>query len=41
MKAAGREEKQHVIEQNSNHQDVTAISVIIDGGWSNRSHKHS
>jgi len=31
MKAAGREEKQHAIEQNSNHQGVPAISVIVDG----------
>ena len=42
MKAAGREEKQHAIEQNSyHHQHVPAISVIVDGGWSKRTHKHS
>lgn len=41
MKAAGREEKQHAIEQNNYHQDVPAITVIVDGGWSKRTHKHS
>jgi len=35
MKAAGREEKQHAIE------GVPAISVIVDGGWSKCTHKHS
>jgi len=41
MKAAGREEKQHAVEQNLNRQGVPAISVIVDGGWSKRTHKHS
>jgi len=41
MKAAGKEEKQHAIEQNSYHQGVPAITVIVDGGWSKRTHKHS
>jgi len=35
MKAAGIEEKQHAIEQNSyHHRVVPAITVIVDGGWS-------
>jgi len=41
MKAVGREEKQHAVEKNSNHQGVPAVSVIVDVGWSKRTHKHS
>ena len=37
----GREEKQ-IAEQNKNyHKGVPAITVVVDGGWSKRSHKHS
>ena len=36
-----REEKQ-IAEQNNNyHEGVPAITVIVDGSWSKRSHKHS
>ena len=38
MQAAGREEKQHAIEQNRYHKGVPAISVIVDVGWSKRTH---
>jgi len=41
MQAAGREEKQHAIEQNSYHKGVSAISVIVDEGWSKSTQKHS
>ena len=38
---AGREEREHAISQNDYFQDIPAITVIEDGGWSKRSHKHS
>ena len=41
MAQAGREEKQLAIERGSYHEGVPAITVIVDGGWSKRSHKHS
>ena len=41
MVKSGREEKQ-IAEQNNNyHEGVPAITVVVDGGWSKRSHKHS
>ena len=41
MAAAGQEEKRIAIEKGSFHEGVPAITVIVDGGWSKRSHKHS
>ena len=41
MLEAGREEREHAISQNDYFQDIPAITVIGDGGWSKRSHKHS
>ena len=41
MKQAGAEEKQIAIEHGRSHHGVPAITVIVDGGWSKRSHKHS
>ena len=41
MKKAGEEERQLAVQRGDFHQDVPAISVIVDGGWSKRSHKHS
>ena len=41
MIEAGQEEKRLAKEQNDHHQGVPAITVIVDGGWSKRSHKHS
>ena len=38
---AGREEKQIVIRNETQHHEIPAISVIVDGGWSKRSHGHS
>ena len=41
MIEAGQEEKRLAEERNDYHQGVPAITVIVDGGWSKRSHKHS
>ena len=41
MKAAGEEEKKIAIANNSYHQNVPAITVIVDGGWSKRTNKHN
>ena len=41
MAEAGREEKQLAEEKGDYHNGVPAITVIVDGGWSKRSHKHS
>ena len=40
MKKAGEEERQLAVQRGDFHQDVPAISVIVDGRWSKRSHKH-
>ena len=34
-------EKELAIEQGDYHEDIPAITVITDGGWSKRSHRHS
>ena len=39
--AAGREEKELTIANGYYHKGVPAITVVVDGGWSKRSHKHS
>lgn len=41
MEAAGKEEKELAIARKDFHQDIPAITVIVDGGWSKRSLKHS
>ena len=41
MADAGREERQLAMERGDYHQGVPAITVVVDGGWSKRSHKHS
>ena len=41
MLQAGREEKNLAIKNNKYHQTIPAITVIVDGGWSKRPHKHS
>jgi hypothetical protein len=38
---AGREERRLAEARGDLHNDVPAITVIVDGGWSKRSHKHS
>ena len=39
--AAGKEEKELAIAHGRYHNGVPAITVVVDGGWSKRSHKHS
>ena len=39
MVAVGKEEKRLAEERGEYHEGVPAISVIVDGGWSKRSHK--
>ena len=41
MKLTGQEECEKAIAKNSVFQGDPAITVILDGGWSKRSHKHS
>ena len=41
MIEAGREEKRLAQKCGNFHQGVPAITVILDGGWSKRSHKYS
>lgn len=41
MLEAGREERRLAIERQGYHEGVPAITVIVDGGWSKRSHRHS
>ena len=41
MLKAGEEEKALAIESNDFYKGVPAITVVGDGGWSKRSHKHT
>lgn len=41
MIKAGEEEKMLAQQRGDYHQGVPAITVILDGGWSKHSHKHS
>ena len=41
MAEAAEEEKRLAIERGSYHEGIPAITVIVDAGWSKRSHKHS
>ena len=41
MLQAGQEERQLAIDRGDFHQGIPAVTVICDGGWSKRSHKHS
>ncbi|KAK3099893.1 hypothetical protein FSP39_011406 [Pinctada imbricata] len=41
MLAAGAEERELAISRGDFHHEVPAITVITDGGWSKRTHKHS
>ena len=41
MAKAGAEERRIAIEKGNYHQGVPAISVVCDGGWSKRTHKHT
>ena len=41
MITAGKEKREIAITDNSYHQGVPAVTVIVDGSWSKCSHKHS
>ena len=41
LSTAGQVERRLAIAQGNYHNAVPAITVVVDGGWSNRSHKHS
>ena len=41
MLVAGEEERRLAIQNNEYHQGVPYITVIADGGWIKRSHKHT
>ena len=41
LNSAAAEEKRLAIEKGHFHDNVPAITIICDGGWSKRSHKHS
>ena len=41
MISAGKEENQIAINKGQYHNNVPAITVIVDDGWSKRTHKHS
>ena len=41
MMVAGQEERALAVAGNDYHEGVPAITVVCDGGWSKRSHKHS
>ena len=41
MEEAGREERELAMNRGDYHEGIPAITVIVDGGWSKRSHRHS
>lgn len=41
MTAAGEKECKLAIEKGDYHQGVTAITVVVNRGWSKHSHKHT
>ena len=41
MIEAGKEERELAMSRGDYHEGVPAITVIVDGGWSKRPHKHS
>ena len=41
MLEAGQREREIAIQKGHFHEGVPAITVIVDGGWSKRLHKHS
>ena len=38
---AGQEERRLALERGDFHEGVPAITVVVDGGWSKRTHKHT
>ena len=41
MVVAGKEEKQLAEKRGNLHEEIPAITVVVDGGWSKHSHHHS
>lgn len=41
MVFAGKEEKVLAISRNDFHKDIPSTTVVVDGGWTKRSHKHT
>jgi hypothetical protein len=41
MLIAGQEEMRLAVERNGFHEEAPSITVITNGGWSKRTHKHS
>ena len=41
MQEVAEEEKTHIITMNSFHQGIPSITMVVDGSWLKRSHKHS
>ena len=41
MMEAGQREREIAIQKGNFHEGVPTITVIVDGGWSKRAHKHS
>ena len=41
MDVAGEEECKLAIQKGEYHQDIPAITVVVDGRWPKRSHKHT
>ena len=39
--AAGEEERKLAIQKGEYNQSIPAITVVVDGGWSKRSHNHT
>ena len=39
--SAGKEELEYAAKNNIRFEDIPACTVVVDGGWSKRSHKHS
>ena len=39
--ATGEEDRKLAIERGDFHQGVPAITIVVDGGWPKRCHKHS
>ena len=41
MQKVAEEEKTHIITMNSFNQGIPSITMVVDGSWLKRSHKHS
>ena len=41
MREAAEKEKKLALKRGSFHEGIASITVIVDGGWCKRTHKHS